>query len=106
MENNNSKIVKEKIKELGLKYGIINNDIEILTQKALKSVLSQIEFGGDLFIEISKKLYVVEISICNNEVDITVYKATDYFNKYGNLNEVYDNGDISESQYNKYKNCL
>lgn len=93
-------MIKTEILKRGFEVGCINRDLESLTKVALDKVKQNLdEEYTDVFVTIRGKLYVVEISTVDNEKDINVYKGSEYFTKYGNLDDCYDNGDITEEQY-------
>lgn len=93
-------MIKNEIKKKGFEVGCLNRDLNSFTNVALNKVKQNIdEEYTDVFITIRGKLYVVEISTVDNEKDINVYNGSEYFSKYGNLDESYDNGDITKEQY-------
>lgn len=100
--------IVKKINELGFKVGTYDKDIsEIITKKALKTILENLqEEYTDVYITIRKKLYIVSISTVNNEKDILIYKDIEYFRQFGNLEDAFENEDITEEQYNKIKQFI
>lgn len=104
-KNNNTiqSQIENKIKELGYKLGCYNNNLDnILTSKALKEVLNKLEEDyTDIFLRINKKLYIVSISTVDEEKDVILYSAKEYFSRFGNLEDCLDNGDITQEEYNK-----
>ena len=100
--------IVKKINELGFKVGTYDKDIsEIITKKALKTILENLqEEYTDVYITIRKKLYIVSISTVNNEKDILIYKDIEYFRQFGNLEDAFENEDITEEQYNKIKKYI
>lgn len=100
--------IVKKINELGFKVGTYDKDIsEIITKKALKTILENLqEEYTDVYITIRKKLYIVSISTVDNEKDILIYKDIEYFRQFGNLEDAFENEDITEEQYNKIKKYI
>ncbi|MFR5154456.1 MAG: hypothetical protein ACLTF2_08015 [Clostridia bacterium] len=100
--------IVKKINELGFKVGTYDKDIsEIITKKALKTILENLqEEYTDVYITIRKKLYIVSISTVNNEKDILIYKDIEYFRQFGNLEDAFENEDITEEQYNRIKKFI
>lgn len=98
----------KKINDLGFKVGTYDEDISsLVTKKALKTILENLqEEYTDLFITIRKKLYIVSISTVDNEKDILIYKDIEYFRQFGNLEDAFENEDITEEQYNKIKKYI
>lgn len=103
MIKDNVSMLIDSIKGLNYEVGIIDSELNSLTKKAIKEIIDNIdEEYTDLFITIRKKLYVIEIATVDNEKDIFYYKAYDYFRKYGNLDECYECGSITEEQYGEF----
>lgn len=102
------KEIVKKINELGFTVGTYDKDISsIITKKALKTILENLEQEyTDLFITIRNKLYIVSISTVDDEKDILIYKDTEYFRQFGNLEDSFENKDITEEQYNKIKKSM
>ena len=100
--------IVKKINELGFKVGTYDKDIsEIITKKALKTILENLqEEYTDVYITIRKKLYIVSISTVTNEKDILIYKDIEYFRQFGNLEDAFENEDITEEQYNRIKKFI
>ena len=100
--------IVKKINELGFKVGTYDKDIsEIITKKALKTILENLqEEYTDVYITIRKKLYIVSISTVNNEKDILIYKDIEYFRQFGNLEDAFENEDITKEQYQEIKEKL
>lgn len=100
--------IVKKINELGFKVGTYDKDIsEIITKKALKTILENLqEEYTDVYITIRKKLYIVSISTVDNEKDILIYKDIEYFRQFGNLEDAFENEDITEEQYNRIKKFI
>lgn len=97
----NQEVIKSKLIELGYKVGCMNN-LDMIPKSKLNTVIESLDYEyTDLFLTNRSKLLVVEISTVDNEKDITVMDATEYFSQYGNLEDAYDLGKITEKQYNK-----
>lgn len=101
VKETNIDILKKEIIKLNYEVGSIDKNINTLTQKAIKEVIENLdEEYTDVFVTIRKKLYVIEIATVDmKEKDINVYTGYQYFAKYGNLYEHYENEDITEEQY-------
>lgn len=99
------KQIENRIKQLGYELGCYSKQLDkILTKKALNQVLSRLEEEyTDVFIRIRRKLYIVSIATVDNEKDISIYSDTEYFSRFGNLEDALDFGDITETEYNKIK---
>lgn len=105
----NKELIQKEIKKLKDNYtlGCWDNNIEKISKKELKKVLNSIyPSSTDVYVNIRGNLYIVEIAICDEDVDFTLYEAIEYFNKYGNLEEAFDDGSITEDQYNYINNRL
>lgn len=100
--------INNKVKSLGFKIGCYSKKLDkVLNEENINSVLNNLdEEHIDLFIPFEDRIYVVEISTVDNEKDIEVYSAYDYFSKYGNLEDALENEDITNEQYEKIKNKL
>ena len=107
IKNVKERIVK-RVEELGCVLGCYDKSLDkVLTTPALKKVLVNLEQEyTDLFLNIKKELYVVEIATVDNEKDIKLFKAVDYFSQYGNLEDALDNGYITQTQYNKISKII
>lgn len=99
------KQIENKVNKLGYELGCYSKQLDkILTKKALNQVLSRLEEEyTDVFLRIRRKLYIVSIATVDNEKDISLYTDTEYFSRFGNLEECLDFGDITETEYNKIK---
>lgn len=108
MKTNIKERIVKKVDELGCVLCCYDKSLdEVLTRPALKKVLNNLDQEyTDVFLNIKKELYVVEIATVNNEKDIRLFKAVDYFRQYGNLEEALDNGDITQTQYNKINKII
>lgn len=90
MKNNNKELIAERIenlvKETGVKFslGCWDKNIEKVSKKELKKVIDGITGDStDVDVCIRKKLYVVEISMCNNEIDFNLLTQKEYLSRYG-----------------------
>lgn len=99
------KQIESKIADLGYKLGCYDDEIDsILTKKTLPQVLTGLEEDyTDLFIRVRRKLYIVSISTVDDEKDVNIYTAKEYFGQFGNLEDALDEGIITESEYNKLR---
>lgn len=107
----NKEIIMKKLEELELKLGCYDERMEQLTKKSMKEVLNNIDFGStDVFIRQRRCLLVVEISTVDidevTEIDFHVRGALEYFRLYGNLEDCFESGDISEAEYEVLKEAL
>ena len=90
MKKTNKELIVERIenlvKETGMKFclGYWDKDIEKVSKKELKKVVDSI-YGDSIDVDvcIRKKLYVVEISMCNNEIDFNLLTQEEYISRYG-----------------------
>ena len=100
--------IVKKINGLGFTIGTYDKDIsKIITKKALKTILENLqEEYTDLFLNIRRNLYVVSISTVDNEKDILIYKDIEYFRQFGNLEDAFENEDITKEQYQEIKEKL
>jgi hypothetical protein len=99
----NKELIEKEIEKLGNDYvlGCWDNAIEKISKKELKKVLDSISKSNtDVYINIKGKLYIVEISVCDDDIDFKLYSDIEYFRQYGNLEDALDNGDITQDQYN------
>lgn len=102
------KEIENKINELGYEVGCYDKELDkVLTKKALGRVLNALdEEYTDLYLRIRRKLYIVSISTVDNEKDVNLYTASQYFSRFGNLDDALDYGDITEAEYNSLKKVL
>lgn len=102
------KQIEKRINDLGYKLGCYSKELDnVLTKKALGQVLVGLEEDyTDLFIRIRKKLYIVSIATVDNEKDIMLYTGTQYFARFGNLDDSFDYGDITKTEYKSFKKVL
>lgn len=100
--------IVKKINGLGFTIGTYDKDIsKIITKKALKTILENLqEEYTDLFLNIRRNLYVVSISTVDNEKDIILYNGVEYFRQFGNLDDAFENEDITKEQYQEIKEKL
>lgn len=91
MAKTNEVKIQEAAQKLGLQVGNRGFDekINLLSAKALKEVIMNMEFATDTDIKIQRKSYVIEIDIVDNEIDLNVLTKAEYINRYGD--ERYDN---------------
>ena len=96
-------MIRTEISKKGFKVGCINRNLDKLTKVAYdKVVQAREEEHADVFVTIRNKLYVVEIATVDDEKDVNIMSGAEYFATYGNLDDCFDNGDITEEQYKMY----
>lgn len=99
--------IEKAVIALGYEIGCYSSLMDKLSQVALKKVLAEIEQDySDVFINIDRKLHIVEIATVDNEKDFAVWSAIEYFSNYGNLEDALDNGNITERQYQQIKSYI
>ena len=104
------KQIEQRLSEIGYKLGNYDNQIDsLLTDKeALDKVLNNLNSGSiDLFIRVNDKLYIINIVHIENEereVDIYLENNEEYFSVAGTLDTALDYGNITQEEYNYYKN--
>lgn len=107
MNKKNREKIEKAVTALGYEIGCYSKEMDILSQVALKKVLAQLEGDySDVYVNINRKLHIVEIATVDNEKDFTVRSAIEYFSNYGNLEDALDNGDITERQYEQIKRYI
>ena len=78
--------LRKKIKKDGFELGCYSEEInDVFTKKALNEVFDRLNVGydsTDILLRIRKALYILEISIVDNEVDFVLLTALDYFCRY------------------------
>ena len=63
---------------------MLDKNIEKISKKELKKVIDFIcGDSTDVDIYIRKKLYIVEISMCDNEIDFNLLTQEEYISRYG-----------------------
>lgn len=85
----NKEIIEKRIAALNKEgYELIltsyDKDIDKAAKKALTEALE--DFGGDsgdIKIMIRKKPYILEMAVCDGEVDAAIYSLAEYAAKYG-----------------------
>lgn len=99
--------IEQAVTALGYEIGCYNKLMDKLSKVALKKVLAELEQEyTDIYINIDRKLHIVEIATVDNEKDFTVRSAIEYFSNYGNLEDALDNGYITERQYQQIKSRI
>ena len=90
MKKTNKELIVERIqklvKETGVKFslGCWDKNIEKVSKKELKKVIDSI-YGDstDVDIYIRKKLYVLQISVVDYEIDFNLLTKEEYISRYG-----------------------
>ena len=90
MKKTNKELIVERIqklvKETGVNFclGYWDKDIEKVSKKELKKVVDSI-YGDstDVDIYIRKKLYVLQISVVDYEIDFNLLTKEEYISRYG-----------------------
>ena len=104
------KKIEEKIKELGFVVGCYNDKIDdILTPGAARKVCGLLEEEyTDELMRIRGKLYKVCISTVDNEKDINIYPALDYYRQYGeeHLDNDYEEKIMTLREYKALKKMV
>lgn len=85
----NKELIEKRIAELNkngyeLELTSYDKDVDKVSKKVLTKALK--EFGGDstdIKVMIRRKPYVLEIPVCDNEVDIIIYSLDEFAAKYG-----------------------
>ena len=75
--------IKNNLSDNGLELGCWDEKLELLNDKDLKQVMDNMMWEQDTDVTINKKLYVVEISIVDAEVDFSVLTQEEYIDRYG-----------------------
>ena len=90
MKKTNKELIAEKIenlvKETGVNFslGCWDKGIEKISKKELKKVIDEITGDStDVDIYIRKKLYVLQISVVDNEIDFNLLTQEEYISRYG-----------------------
>ena len=90
MKKTNKELIVERIEELsketGVKFalGCWDKNIEKISKKELKKVIDEITGDStDVDIYIRKKLYVLQISVVDYEIDFNLLTKEEYINRYG-----------------------
>lgn len=90
MKKTNKELIVERIqklvKETGMKFclGCWDKDIDKISKKELKKVIDEITGDStDVDIYIRKKLYVLQISVVDYEVDFNLLTQAEYISRYG-----------------------
>lgn len=90
MKKSNKELIVERIEELAkiekrnFSLGCWDKNIEKISKKELKKVIDSIcGDSTDVDIYIRKKLYVLQISIVDNEIDFNLLTKDEYISRYG-----------------------
>ena len=70
MKKTNREIILEKVFNEGYDLGIYDKFLDKLNKSNLKKVLDNIRYTSDTKIFFNRKQFIVEISECDNEIDI------------------------------------
>lgn len=104
------KKIEEKIKELGFVVGCYNDKIDdVLTPGATRKVCELLEEEyTDELMRIRGKLYKVCIATVDNEKDINIYHALDYYRQYGeeHLDNDYEEKMMTLKEYRALKKMV
>ena len=74
--------VQKKAKELNMKIGCWDNQLETLSKKYQVDVLDNMEFESDTFIRIKRQPNVCQIDIVDGEIDFKIISKNEYINRY------------------------
>ena len=75
--------ILQELYKLNLNLGCYDKGINVLNDRWIKEVVKNIKFEEDTIVCISRKKYVVEIDIVDNEVDFNLLSKEEYINRYG-----------------------
>ena len=103
----NKEGLDSKIRSIGYSLGCYDDSINALLQESIEQIIDALT-GDDtsIFFEENSTLKVVEVMYVNQEVDLYLYDAVSYFEKYGNLEEALDVGTINDEQYREIKEAV
>ena len=79
----NQLIILQELHRLDLNLGCYDKKINVLNDRWIKEVIKNIKFQSDTIVCISRKKYVVEIDIVDNEVDFNLLSKAEYIDRYG-----------------------
>ena len=79
----NKQRIEKVAKDTWLTMGCWDPKLELLSEKAIKQVLSAIPFEADCLVYIDRRKHVVEINIVDTELDLSVMTLADYEFNYG-----------------------
>mgnify|MGYP001347454976 CR=1 FL=1 len=100
------KTFENKLQELGYKKGCVKG-LELINKGNEKKVLGVLEYDtATVYFTYRNNVFIATIDTVDNEKDISVVSAREYFNEYGGLEDAFDSGDITESQYKKLGGIL
>lgn len=85
----NKELIKKRIAELNkngyeLELTSYDKDVDKVSKKVLAKALK--DFCGDstdIKVLVRRKPYILEMPVCDNEVDILIYSLAEYATKYG-----------------------
>ena len=103
----NKEGLDSKIRSIGYSLGCYDDSINALLQESIEQIIDALT-GDDtsIFFEENSTLKVVEVMYVNQEVDLYLYDAVSYFEKYENLEEALDVGTINDEQYREIKEAV
>ena len=103
----NKEGLDSKIRSIGYSLGCYDDSINALLQESIGQIIDALT-GDDtsIFFEENSTLKVVEVMYVNQEVDLYLYDAVSYFEKYENLEEALDVGTINDEQYREIKEAV
>lgn len=100
------KTLENKLQELGYQKGCVNG-LELINKGNENKVLEVLEYDTTtVHFTYRGNVFVVTIDTVDTEKDINVVSASEYFSEYGGLEDAFDSGDITESQYKKLGGIL
>lgn len=81
----NKALIEAHISKLGGTVGCYDSTIEKLPKSAINELLENlIDCGStDIVVKNRGKLYVIECSSCDDELDFTLYTQSQYLDEYG-----------------------
>ena len=79
----NKQRIEQVAKDTWLTMGCWDPKLELLSEKAIKQVLTAIPFEEDCLIHINRRKHVVEIDIVETELDLSVLTLAEYEDRYG-----------------------
>jgi len=83
-EDTNEDVLRKMVEAEGLTYGSCDDRINKLNRKNLNKIINEF-FGdsGDTDVFLNRKLFVVETTVVDDEVDFGMISQAEYISRYG-----------------------
>jgi hypothetical protein len=79
---NNRKILENSLGTKGYELGCYSNEINNLSMRSINRILKNVEYQIDTKVSIKGNIFVVQIDIVDEEVDLIMISKQEYISRY------------------------